>query len=216
MRIVAMADTHNQHERIHVPDGDVLVHAGDLCGWGDLDELDAAGAWLSALPHAIKIVVAGNHDWAFARHPIDARRCFADDVVYLQDSGADPGGLRVWGSPWQPRFNDWAFNLPRGAALAEKWALIPDGTELLITHGPPYGVGDAVTARRHEGCSNLRERVAMIRPRLHLFGHIHEDRGAWRHGSTVFANVTVDEGRLPPMVIDLDGDRVIADGVEIR
>ena len=117
MRIVAVADTHLYHDELVVPDGDVFVHAGDMCKGGSLEELRLATDWIRALPHRTKIVVAGNHDFAFLEHPEEARAMVAD-FVYLEDSGATIDGVSFWGSPWQPEFNDWAFNLPRGKALA--------------------------------------------------------------------------------------------------
>lgn len=118
VRIVAVADTHLFHDaRYAVPDGDVFVHAGDLCRRGDLDELAEAARWIAGLPHRYKLIVAGNHDWAFAR-PAEAAqaRALLGDAIYLEDSGVEVAGLRCWGSPWQPAFHDWAFNLPRGDA----------------------------------------------------------------------------------------------------
>ena len=143
MRIVAVADTHlYQADLGAIPDGDVFVHAGDLCRRGTLQELEQVVLWMRALPHANKIVVAGNHDWCFAREPEAARALLGETIVYLQDSAAVIDGVSFWGSPWQPRYRNWAFNLERGAPLAEKWSLIPSGTDVLVTHGPPRGFGD--------------------------------------------------------------------------
>ncbi|HEY0254326.1 MAG TPA: metallophosphatase domain-containing protein [Kofleriaceae bacterium] len=210
MRIVAVADTHLFHENGYlVPDGDMLIHAGDLCRRGTLEELAVACAWLRALPHATKVVVAGNHDWAFIREPAEARSMLQDvGAIYLEDSGTMLGGLRFWGSPWQPAYNDWAFNLPRGAPLAERWSLIPDGLDVLVTHCPPAGIGDTTEMAGRQGCADLRARVAVIEPRLQLFGHIHNDGGAWREGTTQFANVTSWECSRAPTVIEIDRDRI--------
>jgi hypothetical protein len=138
-----------------------------MCRGGELEELAAAAQWIRALPHRIKIVVAGNHDWAFVHAPDEARRLLGEDILYLQDAAAEVGGLRVWGSPWQPEYCDWAFNLPRGKALADVWAKIPEGLDLLVTHGPPEGMGDRSSSGpgRH-GCRDLRERVRAARPRV--------------------------------------------------
>jgi Icc-related predicted phosphoesterase len=203
VRIVAVADTHLFHEELAVPGGDVFVHAGDLCQRGDLDELRRALDWIRALPHATKVLVAGNHDFAFVERP-DEARALVSDMIYLQDTGATTCGFSFWGSPWQPEYNDWAFNLPRGHALAEKWALVPDGVDVLITHGPPLGIGDRGPVPGRLGCEDLLERVRRAAPRLHLFGHIHQDGGAWREGPTLFANVTTWECERAPTVIDLD------------
>lgn len=208
MRIVAVADTHLFHGELVVPDGDVFVHAGDLCRGGELDELREAAAWIAALPHRHKVIVAGNHDWAFAREPA-AARALLGGAIYLEDGEATIEGLRFWGSPWQPAFHDWAFNLPRGEALAAVWRKIPPGLDVLITHGPPAGIGDRSPVGGRAGCADLRARLAEVAPRLHMFGHIHQDGGAWRHGATLFANVTTWECERAPTVIDLvDGEAV--------
>ncbi len=204
MRIVAVADTHLFHDELVVPDGDVFVHAGDMCQSGDLDELRHALDWIRSLPHRTKVIIAGNHDFAFAEHPREAR-ALADGFVYLQDSGTTIDGVSFWGSPWQPEFNDWAFNLPRGPALADKWALIPDQVDVLVTHGPPFGIGDHGPVAGRLGCEDLLARVKVVRPKLHMFGHIHQDGGVWRHGETLFANVTTWECERAPTVIDIDG-----------
>jgi len=209
MRLVAVADTHLFHDELVVPDGDVFVHAGDLCRGGDLDELRAALAWIRSLPHAHKVIVAGNHDFAFAEHA-DEARALASDFVYLEDSGATVAGLSFWGSPWQPAFNDWAFNLPRGPALAEKWALVPDRVDVLVTHGPPLGIGDRGPVEGRLGCADLLARVRAAAPRLHLFGHIHQDGGAWPIGPTLFVNATTWESERAPTVIDIDARAVTA------
>jgi Icc-related predicted phosphoesterase len=206
VRIVAVADTHLFHHELVVPEGDVLVHAGDLCRGGSIEELRAATEWLRTLPHPVKIVVAGNHDTCLERTADTARSVVnGEGIDYLEDSGIERDGVRFWGSPWQPEYNGWAFNLPRGKPLADKWAKMPPAVDVLITHGPPMGFGDgsSIGAAR-AGCRDLRVRVAEVRPLVHLFGHIHEDGGAWTHEGTVFAYVTTWECERPPTVLDLD------------
>lgn len=208
MRIVAVADTHLFHDELVVPDGDVFVHAGDLCRAGDLDELAQAARWIRNLPHPTKIVVAGNHDWCFASMRAEAEALFAGYVTYLQDERVDIGRVRFWGSPWQPAYNQWAFNLPRGPALAEKWALIDENTDVLVTHGPPLGHGDGIhsdgaVGGRH-GCADLAARVRVLQPKLHLFGHIHQDGGAAVHEGIAYVNCTTWECERAPSVVDLD------------
>ena len=201
-RIVAIADTHNRHAQLDLPAGDVLIHAGDLTGRGTLRELEQVADWLRAQPHRHKVVVAGNHDFALQRQPAEAKALFhglhllEDDEVWLE-------GLRIWGSPWQPWFHDWAFNLRRGPDLDEKWRLIPEGVDVLVTHGPPHGYGDVVYRGERVGCEDLTRHLDRVKPRLHLFGHIHEDKGTWQRGATRIVNCTTSEGELPAAVIDL-------------
>lgn len=205
MRVVCASDIHGQHGRFPVPAGDVLVLAGDLTRRGTLTELAEINTWLGTLPHRHKLIIAGNHDFGLEQDP-RARELFTH-ATYLQDEGATVEGLRVWGSPWQPRFFDWAFNLDRGAPLRQRWDLIPEGTELLITHGPPRGVLDRCWDGRRVGCEDLLDAVRRLRPRLHVFGHIHESRGREAQGGTIFVNASVCTQRYKPtqpvQVVDL-------------
>jgi predicted phosphodiesterase len=154
MRIVCLSDTHDMHSQIEVPDGDLLLHAGDATMRGTLEQIEAFDWWLAARPHRHKVVIAGNHDWGFQRTPAKARSLIRH-ARYLEDDEVTIGGLRIWGSPWQPWFHDWAFNLQRGTEIAAKWALIPDGIDVLITHGPPFGILDRTDNHEDVGCVDL-------------------------------------------------------------
>ena len=201
MKIVCISDSHNQHRKFRVPDGDLLIHAGDATGEGSFKEVAAFLCWLDGLPHRHKILVAGNHDFLFERHPDIATLLLQDHprITYLQDSGCEVEGLRIWGSPWQPWFMDWAFNLPRGGqGLHEVWNKIPVETDVLVTHCPPHGVLDQVGQGEHLGCEELAIRLAKVKPRLHVFGHIHDGAGRIRRRGTTFVNASVcDEDYLP-------------------
>ncbi len=187
LRVIAISDTHGYHDRVTVPDGDVLIHAGDLTKYGKLEEVREFDTFLAALPHRHKIVIAGNHDWCFQREG-DAARALLRHATYLEDAAVELEGWRFWGSPWQPEFMDWAFNLRRGAALREKWDLIPDGTEVLITHGPPLGHGDRTFGGLEVGCEELAAAVLRLSPLFHVFGHIHEGAGITRAAGTTYVN----------------------------
>lgn len=208
-RIVLLSDTHNCNEQISVPDGDILIHAGDATNRGQIDEIVLFNRWFAGLPHKHKIFVAGNHDWLFETRPKYAQSLLSSNVVYLQDSAVEIEGLKIYGSPWQPRFFDWAFNLNRGRELAEKWAVIADETDILITHGPPFGILDETPRGDFAGCEELRERVEDLREnlKLHVFGHIHSGYGAAEKFGVRFVNASnCDEDYLPtnpPIVIDL-------------
>lgn len=201
LRIVAMADTHSYHDDLDVPDGDVLIHAGDLTRSGSLEELEAAHAFLARQPHPHKLVVAGNHERCLEDQP-DAARRILTDVTYLQDEAVSIGGVSFYGSPWQPAFHSWAFNVERGPELAQRWALIPQNTDVLVTHAPPIGIGDRIAEDHRAGCADLLHRVLTVQPKLHLFGHIHTDRGRWNLAGVTFANVTTDECTKPVSVFD--------------
>jgi Icc-related predicted phosphoesterase len=151
-------------------------------------------------------VIAGNHDFCFER---DRERSEAEltHCIYLQDEEVEVAGLRFYGSPWQPWFFDWAFNLRRGAEIRSKWNLIPAALDVLITHGPPFGHGDMTMRGEAVGCKDLLEVVEEVKPRLHIFGHIHEGAGVSENDETTFINAcTCDLQYEPvnaPVVFDL-------------
>ena len=205
VKIVFIADTHGMHERIIVPDGDILVHAGDITNSGKLMEAVAFDRWIAKLPHEHKIVIAGNHDFCFQTEPREAQASLRS-CTYLEDEGYIAKNLSFYGSPWQPWFYDWAFNLPRGGdELRAKWASIPDDTDILVTHGPPAGYGDLTANGDRAGCAELLDRVRQVVPRVHCFGHIHEGYGTTREDRTIFVNASVCNLRYepvnPPLVI---------------
>lgn len=212
MRLVGISDTHLRHLRydIDVPPGEILIHAGDAMIEGTELEARAFFQWFGSLPHEHKIFCAGNHDGIFEKYPELARSLVPAGVTYLQDSEVTIAGLRIYGSPWTPEFMNWAFNLPRGEALKRKWARIPAGLDVLVTHGPPWGILDQVLGEHaHLGCADLRDAVLRAKPRLHVFGHIHTGHGQLVHqGATRFANVAICDERyapsFPATVIELE------------
>ncbi len=210
MRLVAVADTHNKHTELAVPEGDLFVHAGDLTLYGSLEELSAALAWIGGWPHRYKIVVAGNHDRAFQYHPEAARALVPDGVVYLEGSGAEVAGLRVWGGPWTARVRRtlWAFELS-SSERASQWASIPEETELLITHIPAAGILDSVDRHQRAGCPALLARLTELPAlRAHVAGHLHGGRGATVHQGVHYLNAACfgadyRKDLRPSLVVDL-------------
>lgn len=208
LKLVCISDTHNELktmiEQNIIPDGDVLIHAGDFTMGGSIPEIAAFNEQIGKLPHKHKLVIAGNHDVMFETDS-NLARSILTNVTYLEDSGIEIDGMKFWGSPWQPKFFNWAFNLPRGLKLAEKWALIPDDTDILITHGPPFMIqdmapreGEGVLAfvTENTGCKDLqREVLQRIRPKVHVFGHIHESYGVSTLQDIHFINASILNGK---------------------
>ncbi len=218
MRIVFISDTHTLHDAVEVPEGDVLVHAGDFSSRGLTHEVTAFAEWFRRHGHPHKIVVAGNHDFLCEREPEKAREILGD-VTYLDTEGVVVEGLKVWGSPWQPWFHDWAFNLPRGEELAEHWALAPSGVDMLVTHSPPMGCLDRTVRGEHVGCADLEAALLRIQPRVHVFGHIHEAAGTVvRHDESLAINASNCDVRYRPVNPavcvdwDVDGPRLVESG----
>ncbi len=207
LRLVLLSDTHAVHRKIQIPDGDILIHAGDMLLFGKDAVLEDFNAFLGTLPHRHKIVIAGNHDYCFQQAP-EASRARLTNAIYLQDEELTLDGIKFYGSPWQPWFGNMAFNLPRGAALREKWGLIPSDVNVLITHTPPFGYGDQTSHGEHVGCRDLAEVVGEIRPKLHAFGHVHEAGGMAKEGQTTFVNASICDVSYrpihPPVVFEYE------------
>lgn len=185
MNILCISDTHQKHNRLSLISCDVLIISGDICTSGDIWQFDDFIKWLKQESNKFEkaILVAGNHDWCFMRTRqlcVDTlKNEFGDKVVYLEDSEVIVNGIKFYGSPWQPEFNRWAFNAPRGERLKNIWENIPDDVDVLITHGPPHGIGDMVD-NNHVGCVDLFNRVVELSNKnlfLHVFGHIHSSNG---------------------------------------
>ena len=191
MKIVCISDTHSLHRHIKIPDGDLLIHAGDVSSRGDMSEIEDFNEWLGTLPHPHKVIIAGNHDFGFERYPKQAK-ALIKNAKYLNDSKIVIGGLKIWGSPVQPWFYQWAFNRKRGKDIRKHWDMIPTDTDILITHGPPYGILDDTERGEKVGCADLMDTVqTRVRPRLHVFGHVHEAYGQQQVGGTLFVNAAV-------------------------
>lgn len=208
LKFVAISDSHCRHKSLKLPKGDVLVHAGDVTYRGERWEVLDFLEWFGRQDYAYKIFIAGNHDFFFEKIATAAvQALLPDGVVYLNDSGFCIDHIRLWGSPVTPWYYNWAFNRPRGPAINRHWQQVPADTDLLITHGPPYGVLDTVVNGTHTGDKDLRKKVEAVKPRAHVFGHIHESYGVVQKGGTRFINASVlnDSYELvnPPVVFEL-------------
>lgn len=159
--------------------GDLLIVAGDLTARDKVTEHLAFSGWLGHQKYEKIVLIAGNHDGMMT----DWKPFDQDNISYLQDSGTEYKGLKIWGSPWTPTFLNWHFMKDRGAPIKEKWDLIPNDIDILITHGPPYGVLDKVNLSSRgdkfklAGCEELRLALERVKPKLHVFGHIHSEGG---------------------------------------
>lgn len=189
VRIVLMGDTHGQHRALQVPDGDLLIHAGDLTlSNRSLKEVRDFNQWFSKLPHPQKVLIPGNHDFKFAdpkwRRLITAATLLLNECVELD-------GIKIWGSPLTPS-NFESFGATSEADCGRIFSRIPAGTDLVITHGPPSGILDvAGSGNAHHGCAHLLAAIRRVRPALHVFGHIHESYGMVSMNGTVFVNAAL-------------------------
>jgi len=192
VRIVAISDTHGLHNQLNLPKGDMLLHSGDVSKRGSEQEIIAFLNWFSQQDFAYKIFIAGNHDFYFEETPAAGiAALIPENVIYLNDSGVTVEGIYIWGSPVQPRFFDWAFNRDRGADIDRHWQLIPENTDILLTHGPPKGILDKTFQGLDVGCEMLLQRINQIQPKYSIFGHIHEAHGQVTKNNIHFINASV-------------------------
>ncbi len=205
MKLVLISDTHGFHNDMTVPEGDILIHAGDCTGRGLYSQVADFLDWFAARPHKHKIMVAGNHDFYFEDTPAaEIARIIPAGVTYLDDSEVVVEGLRIWGSPITTYFYNWAFNRHPGPEIKKHWDLIPANTDILITHGPPRGIMDRTHSGIHVGCVDLLEAVGRIRPKVHVFGHIHEGYGRMDADGVEYINaasLSADYRHLNPAVV---------------
>ncbi|HZH66090.1 MAG TPA: metallophosphatase domain-containing protein [Flavisolibacter sp.] len=192
MKFVAISDTHCRHRSLKLPKGDVLLHAGDISYRGDQREIHDFLDWFGKLPFTYKVFIAGNHDFFFEKEK-DAmiRKIIPAGVTYLKDEELIIEGIKIWGSPITPLFYKWAFNKKRGDTLARHWQNIPDDTHVLLTHGPVHGVLDVLINEQNAGDKELLERVLLVKPKVHVCGHIHESHGLQKRYGIKFLNACV-------------------------
>lgn len=195
MKLVCISDTHGDHSQVHLPDGDVLIHAGDITGHGTERDFIDFLEWFDSHPHEHKLFVAGNHDLYLESSADSAMRHVKNTrVVWLNDTGVVIDGVQFWGSPITLRFHDWAFMRNPGSDIRQHWDLIPSNTQVLITHGPPFGILDHVKrldgSEEQTGCPQLLDTILNTQVQTHIFGHIHEEYGSFHQDGVDFLNVS--------------------------
>lgn len=204
-KIVCISDTHSRHRQITVPDGDILVHAGGLTAFGTLEQLQDVAEWMNGLPHKEKIVIAGDNDFIFEDEPKKAT-AILKKFVYLEGEDYTFKGIKFWGGPWSLGFRSWAFSVVSSELLEEKWKAIPEGVDVLLTHTPPHSILDGPSHSR-TGCEKLLERVRQIKPKVHVFGHVHDGHGTRKCQGTRYVNASICSPSYRainhPIVVDL-------------
>ena len=167
----------------------MIIHGGDVSRMGKVHEVEDFIHWFTSLDYKHKVFIAGNHDFYFEDYSMNfIQKKLPSDCHYLCNTGVELEGINIWGSPITPRFFDWAFNEDRGKPIQKYWNKIPNNTDILITHGPPNGILDKTTSNINAGCEDLLKTVNKLKPKFHLFGHIHEAYGKETLTETTFIN----------------------------
>jgi Icc-related predicted phosphoesterase len=194
MKLVLVSDTHTFHDQVNTGEGDVLIHAGDMGLSGSQEEIQACLDWLNKQSFERIVAIAGNHDWAFAREDVKGYLDIGR-INYLENSSVNIDGVNFYGSPVQPEFCNWAFNVSRGSEIKKYWDMIPDAgqVDVLITHGPPMGILDQSRPNKnseHLGCEDLIKQIEISLPKISVFGHIHGGYGQREYKGMKFFNAS--------------------------
>lgn len=215
MKIVAISDSHGQHRDLVLPEASVIIHAGDVTSVGRKTEVEDFLDWFSKLPYKHRVFIAGNHDFYFdydwkaqtsigksrfekkyagiyGKDEVEKTIASFPGITYLNDSGVEIEGIKIFGSPYTPWFHDWAFNEFRGDDIKKHWDIIPEDTDILVTHGPVHKVLDMTLEGDCVGCKDLLARILQTKVRVHIAGHIHEGYGTYETGDgRKFINASV-------------------------
>lgn len=198
-RVTVISDTHDRHDEIDLPAGDLLIHCGDMfnISYRDSEQIEAMDAWFGRQKFARILCTGGNHDRALeavaahGRQPFRNAHLVVDEVVTFR-------GLRIYGAPWVPALRTHAFYRD-DAGLAAAWARVPTGLDILITHTPPRGILDTSSRGHSLGCDALAAEMPRIVPRVHCFGHVHASAGRRQVGETMFINAASYDGSTDTM-----------------
>jgi len=214
MKILSLSDTHGKHRQIPIEwmvPADIIIHGGDICNSGSLKEAIDFLEWFNNLNYKNKIYIAGNHDWVYEKEPYVIEHLMKNypGITYLQDDFIVVDNVKIYGSPWQPVFYNWAFNLARGKDIQRKWDLIPLDCDIVCTHGPVHGILDFTPDGKFAGCEMLLNTIFKLNNTiLHICGHIHQGHGfIYKHNKT-FVNASILNEKYmvayKPILIDFD------------
>jgi len=214
MKFTFISDTHTKHKNLIIPECDFLICSGDISSMGYEHEIQNFLVWFNKQNARYKIFVAGNHDWLFERNRTLAKSLIPEGVIYLEDESIEIEGFNFYGSPVQLEFCNWAFNRTE-ESLARYWEGIPDNTDILITHSPPFGILDEVNHNgRHLGSPSLTDTIMnRVRPLISVFGHIHSGHGVKNVDDILFINASnLDEqyySKYAPIVVDIVDNNIL-------
>lgn len=236
MDITFISDTHTFHREVSdtdnwLPGGDTIVCSGDICLRGEFEEALDFLNWFKELPYKHKIFTPGNHDICFDHEHVkcdlfrksyhkqsgkyieDIRNEIPPGITMLENSELVIDGVKFWGSPVTPWFHNWAFNVNRGEAIAQYWDKIPEDVDVIVVHGPPFGILDITLEGDFVGCEDLANRIKVVKPKIVSFGHIHESYGLTINDDIFYVNASVVNRRYwvtnKPQVLHIEQDKTV-------
>lgn len=216
VKIVAMSDSHNAYNKLIIPPCDILIDTGDYSSKGYKHEVENFYKWLNKQEANHIISVQGNHELGWEANEEEFKKIALEKcpaVHLLKNESINIEGINIWGSPYTPYFFNWAYNAGRNQKEADFykkplikdiWDKIPENTDVLLTHGPPYEILDELVyvdgtpKGQFVGCEELLKRIKEVKPDLHLFGHVHCGHGQKHIDGTSFYNVAVCDEMYRP------------------
>jgi Icc-related predicted phosphoesterase len=215
VRFVCISDTHGHHRDLDLPEGDVLLHAGDMTQKGLRSEIQDFNSWLGDISHIFKhiVVIGGNHDLSLEADLAQGNQePLLTNCILLNHESVLVQGVQIFGSPLEPRIGRKYIAFVRDAAqLEDDWNDVPLNTDIILSHAPPYGHGDRMWGLKHAGCTSLLHACERVKPRAVVFGHIHAGYGVtnMNAGTTVCINAAsmklsrFANGLNAPIVFDI-------------
>lgn len=194
IKLTAISDTHNMHDLIKIDPCDILLHSGDFSGRGTLPETKAFLQWFNKQPAKHKVFISGNHDWLGYEQPELFKEILKEypKITYLEDTLVEVEGLKIYGYPWTPEFCGWAYMVDRGSPkMLANLAKIPEGIDILLSHGPAHGILDKVPDGERAGCWDLLTELHRIQPRVMVCGHLHSNNGIVESNGIKHINVSM-------------------------
>lgn len=211
MNITCISDTHGLHNHLSLDEGDILLHAGDISNYGTISQIENFNKWLGEQKAKFNhiICIAGNHDYGLDLNHFKGQMYNPDKIsgkellsnaIYLDNEEIVIDGIKFYGSPQQPFFHNWAFNVERGEEIKKYWDKIPKDTNVLITHGPIHKVLDKTYYDKlNVGCEELAKTVKDLKQlKLHVCGHIHETFGYCNIDGVYFVNASICDLNYDP------------------
>lgn len=206
-KIVAISDTHDRFKKLVIPECDILISSGDYSFTGEKHIVKRFHKWMAKQPAKHFISVQGNHEKWVEKNFAEAKtiaEAACPGVHFIDEGLVEIEGLKIWCSAITPRFLDWAWNRNRGAEIKVHWDRIPNDIDVLVTHGPPRGILDKVVQVRsieryeHVGCEDLAEAIKRVKPKVHIFGHIHCGYGETHVDGVSYYNASICDGMYRP------------------
>lgn len=212
MKIACLSDSHGWHKNVKLPKVDIVLFCGDYAKIHSFLELPDFGKWLDSIPAKHKVMVGGNHDWALDKNKAMALQLLKEncpDIIYLENSGIEIEGIKIYGTPVQPIFGNWAF-MKKEKSRRHYYSMIPNDLDILMTHCPPHNILDKCLSGDNVGCEILAKEIELKKPKYHIFGHIHEVAGSVEQGDTTYINCSLCDPynnlKNKPIVLEVEND----------